>query len=143
LLRDQGRKKLTDGDTLKVGDEVFVELELNAQGAEKFKTLRSAYYVVEDGVPAGFVVLSEDKIYRAAPYGLPLSHEALKQRAFTPEKATFFFEEPAFWSESPRLIGYVMRAQFAGKFSAPPATITDMYAAKLHGRTKASSFTIQ
>ncbi|MCC6809926.1 MAG: alpha-2-macroglobulin [Deltaproteobacteria bacterium] len=143
LLRDQGRKKLSEGEVVKVGDEVYVELEFNAQNGEQWKKLRSAYYVIEDGVPAGFVVLSEDKTYRVAPYGLPLAHEALKQRAFTPEKATFFFEEPAFWSDSPRTIGYVMRAQFAGKFQAPPATITDMYAAKVNGRTKAGAITVQ
>jgi alpha-2-macroglobulin len=142
LLRDQGRRKLSEGEAVKLGDEVYVELELSAHEDPKWKTLRSAYYVVEDGVPAGFVVLSEDKTYRVAPYGLPLAHEAMKQRQFTPEKATFFFEEPAYWSDTPHVIGYVMRAQFAGKFQAPPATIQDMYAAKVHGRTKATVLTI-
>lgn len=141
-LNDKARTKLAEGDAVKLGEEVYVELEFNAINDSKWKTLRSAYYVIEDGVPAGFVVLQEDKTYRVAPYGLPLAHEALKQRAFTPEKATFFFDEPAFWSDSPHVIGYVMRAQFAGKFQAPPATIQDMYAAKVHGRTKASTLTI-
>ncbi len=143
LLREQGRKKIAESDTLKVGDLVYVELEFDAEPGDKWRTLRSAYYVVEDAVPAGFVVQSEDKIYRSAPFGLPLAHEALKQRTFTPETATFFFEEPAFWSRSARTIGYVMRAQFAGRFQVPPATITDMYSVKVRARTKALSFLVE
>lgn len=142
LLRDSGRKKLEPSDSVRVGDEVFVELEFDATPGDNWRRLRSAYYVIEDGVPAGFVVLQEDKAFRAAPYGLPLGHEALKQRQFTPEAATFFFEEPAFWSQRANTIGYVMRAQFAGQFQAPPARVTDMYSTKVFGRTKASALKI-
>jgi uncharacterized protein YfaS (alpha-2-macroglobulin family) len=40
-------------------------------------------------------------------------------------------------------VGYVMRAQFAGTFSAPPASIEDMYVASLRGRTKSDVLTVK
>ena len=86
-------------------------------------------------MPAGFTPLLEEKIYRGPPTNLPLEHEALKRRSISPERAQFFFEEPTWWSDSPRHIGYVLRAQLAGSFNAPPATVQDMYAPAVHART--------
>jgi len=138
-LREGGKVRLGAGDTVAQGEEVYVELTLDARGENP---VRSAYYVVEDAVPAGFVPLQEDKAFRGPPHSLPLVPEALKRRALDPERATFFFEEPAWWSDSPRTVGYVLRAQFAGTFSAPPARIEDMYAASIHGRTAADVLTV-
>jgi uncharacterized protein YfaS (alpha-2-macroglobulin family) len=130
VLRDGSKKELIGGEKVHQGEEVYVELTLNASGHQG---LRSAYYVLEDPIPAGFVPLLEDKTFRGAPYELPLAHEALKRRSLSPERATFFFEEPTWWSDTPRTIGFVMRAQFPGKFSAPPTTIEDMYATQVRG----------
>lgn len=132
VLREGGKVKLEEGATVTQGEEVYVELTLDARGNNR---ARSAYYVVEDAVPAGFVALQEDKAFRGPPHSLPLVPEALKRRQLDPAQATFFFEEPAWWSDSPRTVGYVMRAQFAGTFAAPPATIEDMYSARIRGRT--------
>ncbi|MFY0523305.1 MG2 domain-containing protein [Archangium gephyra] len=132
VLREGGRVKLEPGVSVSQGEEVYVELTLDARGDNRN---RSAYYVVEDAVPAGFVPLVEDKEFRGPPHALPLAPEALKRRSLSPERATFFFEEPAWWSDSPRTVGYVMRAQFAGTFSAPPAFIEDMYVPGIRGRT--------
>ena len=107
------------------------------------RSQRSAYTVVEDPIPAGLSPLQEDKAFRAAPHSLPLAPEALRRRIFSPERATFFLEEPAPWSRRPQSVGYVLRAQFAGRFSAPPATVVDMYAAKLKGRTAAATIEIE
>ncbi|WNZ62880.1 hypothetical protein QEG98_03425 [Myxococcus sp. MxC21-1] len=139
VLREGGQVRLGAGDTVSQGEEVYVELTLDARGDNR---VRSAYYVVEDAVPAGFVPLQEDKAFRGPPHSLPLVPEALKRRVLNPERATFFFEEPAWWSDSPRTVGYVLRAQFAGTFSAPPAHIEDMYAASIHGRTAADSLKV-
>ncbi|QDE94899.1 MULTISPECIES: MG2 domain-containing protein [Myxococcus] len=139
VLREGGKVRLGAGDTVSQGEEVYVELTLDARGDNR---VRSAYYVVEDAVPAGFVPLQEDKAFRGPPHSLPLVPEALKRRVLNPERATFFFEEPAWWSDSPRTVGYVLRAQFAGTFSAPPAHIEDMYAASIHGRTAADSLKV-
>jgi uncharacterized protein YfaS (alpha-2-macroglobulin family) len=117
---------------------VYVELTVDARDGEPWRSLRSAYYVVEDAVPAGFSPVGEDKAFRAAPYDLPLAHEALKRRALSPERALFYLEEPAWWSQSPRVLGYVLRASFPGRYAAPPATIEDMYAPRVHGRTAAA-----
>ena len=140
VLRPEGKVELAAGESVAQGEEVFVELTLDARGDNK---ARSAYYVVEDAVPAGFVPLIEDKEYRAPPLSLNLAPEALKRRVLSPERATFFFEEPAWWSDSPRTVGYVMRAQFAGSFSAPPASIEDMYVASLRGRTKPDMLSVK
>jgi alpha-2-macroglobulin len=135
LLPGGQKKPISDGDVLNQGEEVFVELTLDAHEGEPWRSIRSAYYLVEDPVPAGFTPLGEDKAYRGAPYALPLSHDALKRRTLSPERVLFYLEEPAWWSRSPRTVGYVMRAAFPGRFSAPPATIQDMYAPRVHGRS--------
>ncbi len=134
VLREGGKVPLAAGDSVSQGEEVYVELTLDAHGENR---VRSAYYVLEDAVPAGFVPLVEDKVFRGPPHSLPLAPEALKRRSLSPERATFFFEEPTWWSDSPRTVGYVMRAQFAGTFSAPPAFIEDMYVTSIRGRTGA------
>lgn len=140
VLRPSGKVPLASGEAVSQGEEVFVELVIDARGDNK---ARSAYYVVEDAVPAGFVPLIEDKEYRAAPHSLALAPEALKRRVLTPERATFFFEEPTWWSDNPRTVGYVMRAQFAGTFTAPPASIEDMYVASLRGRTQSDVLAVK
>jgi hypothetical protein len=104
---------------------------------------QSAYYVIEDAVPAGFTALQEDKAYRGAPLSLPLTHENLRRRVLSPQRVTWLFEEPAWWSDSPRVIGYVLRAQFAGTFSAPPARVEDMYAADLFARTAPATLSVR
>lgn len=134
VLREGGRQELEAGQKVAQGEEVYVELTVNAHLADA-RSARSAYYFIEDSVPAGFAPLIEDKEWRGEPHLLPLAHEALRLRALDPEKATFFFEEPAWWSDSPRVIGYVMRAQFPGRFQAPPARVEDMYAPSVRGRT--------
>jgi uncharacterized protein YfaS (alpha-2-macroglobulin family) len=141
-LRQDQLVPLKDGDAITQGEDLYVELTLDAHDGDAAHSLRSAYYVVEDGVPAGFVPLIEDKTYRGAPYHLPLEHTTLKRRALSPERATFFFEEPTWWSDTPHKFGYVLRAQFPGTFSAPPATVTDMYAATIHGRSAAARLKI-
>jgi len=73
---------------------------------------------------------------------LPLTHESVKKRAFTPERMTWYFEEKAYWSASPHVLGYVLRAQFPGTFVAPPASIEDMYAAQVRARTASANLTI-
>ncbi|MET0402820.1 MAG: MG2 domain-containing protein [Cystobacter sp.] len=132
VLREGGKVRLNPGDPLSQGELVYVELTLDARGDNRN---RSAYYVLEDAVPAGFVPLGEDKEFRGPPHELPLAPESLKRRSLSPQRATFFFEEPARWSDSPRTVGYVLRAQFVGSFTAPPATLEDMYAPSVRGRT--------
>ena len=142
-LLPAGRKRIEPGEAVAQGEEVYVELTLDAHEGEPWSSLRSAYYVVEDAVPAGFTPLAEDKEWRGQPWALPLAHEALKRRALSPERALFFFEEPAPWSRSPRVVGYVLRAQFPGTFAAPPATVEDMYAPRVRGRSAAATLTIR
>lgn len=141
-LRGDQKVPLKDGESVKQGEDVYVELTLDARNEDRWRSIRSAYYVMEDAIPAGFTVLQEDKQYRGAPLNLPLTHEALKKRAYTPERITWYFEEKAWWSASPRVVGYVLRAQFPGTFTAPPATLEDMYASQVAARTTSAKLSI-
>jgi hypothetical protein len=138
----KGDQKVPLAGPVKQGEDVYVELTLDARSEDRWRSIRSAYYVLEDSIPAGFTVLQEDKAYRGAPLSLPLTHEALKKRAFSPERITWYFEEKAFWSASPRVIGYVLRANFPGTYVAPPATLEDMYASQVGARTASASVSI-
>ncbi|MFO0581155.1 MAG: MG2 domain-containing protein [Anaeromyxobacter sp.] len=142
VLPGGGLQKLAPGETVRQGDELFVELTLDAHEDPRWRTLRSAYYVVQDAIPAGFTPLQEDKAWRGPPYDLPLAHEALKRRTFTAERATFYFSEPAYWSRTPHRLGYVIRADFAGRFTAPPATLEDMYAPAVRARTAGATLEV-
>ncbi|MBC7794768.1 MAG: alpha-2-macroglobulin, partial [Clostridia bacterium] len=142
VLRGDKRVPLGADDTVNQGEYVFVELELNAND-NRASSLRTAYYTVEDVVPAGFVAVEEDKEMRGAPYALPLEHEALKERIFNSDRVRLAFEEPTWWSQSPRTVGYVMRAQFPGTYAAPPAKVQDMYATQLWGRSDATHIAIK
>ena len=120
-LSPNGDKKLLgQGETIAQGDEVYVELTVDAHDGEPWRSIRSAYYLVEDQVPAGFTPLGEDKIYRGAPYSLPLSPEALRRRSLSPERALFYLEEPTFWSRSPRTVGYVIEGLLPGQILCAP-----------------------
>jgi len=141
-IREAGLVKLGPESPVGQGEDVYVELTLDAHGGDAAVSTRSAYYVVNDPVPAGFTPLTDDSAFRGPPNNLPLDAEALKRRSLSPEHATFFFEEPTWWSDSPHRVGYVMRAQFPGTFQAPPATVNDMYAASQFGRTAAATLTI-
>jgi uncharacterized protein YfaS (alpha-2-macroglobulin family) len=130
------------GPVVTQGEDVYVELKIDARGADRKASMRSAYYVLEDAVPAGFVPLVEDKIYRGAPLSLAIDTESLKRRSVSPERVSFFFEEPAWWSDHARVVGYVMRAQFPGRFGAPPATAADMYSPRVKGRSAPATLAI-
>ena len=127
------------GGSVAQGDLVWVQLVVDLNGAP---LERSAYSVVEDFIPAGFSPLREDKEFRGAPLSLALTPTQLRQRTFSPRKVAFFLEESAWWMGSARELGYVMRADFAGTFIAPPATAQDMYRQSAHARTTSSSLTI-
>jgi uncharacterized protein YfaS (alpha-2-macroglobulin family) len=130
---------LAPGAAVAQGDVVWVQLNIDLKGERQN---RSAYSVVEDFIPAGFSPLREDKIYRAEPLALPLAPPQQRQRIFSPRSVRFYLEEPTWWMGSPREVGYVMRADFAGTFVAPPATVSDMYNENAAGRTTSETLTI-
>lgn len=127
------------GASVAQGDLVWVQLTLDLQGEPRG---RSAYSVVRDYIPAGFSPVREDKLYRGAPLELPLVPDQVKQRTFSSRAVTFFIEEPVWWMGSPREVGYVMRADFAGTFVAPPAEVEDMYQSAASARTATQRLSI-
>ena len=124
LGEDGEKREVPSGAAVAHGSVVYVELKVRLFGA---RDGRSAYSVIEAAIPAGFTALLEDKEYRAAPWSLPMTHTAVKRRAFSPEKVTFYVSEPAWWMDQVRTVGFVMRADFAGRFQVPGATAEDMY----------------
>ncbi|MGC4118465.1 MAG: alpha-2-macroglobulin family protein [Myxococcales bacterium] len=134
-LTHDGAELLEPGASVAQGAEVFVELLLSVEEETRPGTLQSAYSVVQDSLPAGFSPVTEDKPWRGGPWKLPLAHQALRRRELEPDKATFYLEVPSSWSEAPRRLGYVMRADFVGRFVVPPASWEDMYDARSRSRT--------
>ncbi len=130
---------IAPGAAVAQGDVIWVQLNIAATGERQD---RSAYSVVEDFIPAGFSPLREDKVYRAEPLSLALAPTQQRQRIFSPRSVRFYLEEPAWWMGSARELGYVMRADFAGTFVAPPATVSDMYNAAAFARTGSETMTI-
>lgn len=139
LISGDQKTPLDAGASVAQGATIFVELALSLNGRRDY---RSSYAVLVDPTPAGFSALQEDKEFRGGALALPLAHESLKKRTFTADRATFFLEEPAWWMDQVRTVGYVMRADFAGTFTAPPATIEDMYWSKARARTTAAKLTV-
>ncbi len=139
LVSGDQKTPLDAGASVAQGTTVYVELTLSLNGRRDY---RSSYAVLVDPTPAGFSALQEDKEYRGGALALPLAHASLKKRAFTADRAMFFLEEPAWWMDQVRTIGYVMRADFAGTFTAPPASIEDMYWSKARARTTAAKLTV-
>jgi uncharacterized protein YfaS (alpha-2-macroglobulin family) len=140
LVSGDSKTELAPGATVAQGSIVYVELDLTLKGERNWE--RSSYAVLVDNVPAGFTPLEEDKEYRGGKLSLPIVHESLKRRTFTAKNVTFFMEEPTWWMDQPRTVGYVMRADFAGTFSAPGATLEDMYWAKAHARTTGATLSV-
>jgi uncharacterized protein YfaS (alpha-2-macroglobulin family) len=130
---------LAPGAAVAQGDIIWVQLVMNLQGG---RPGRSAYSIVEDFIPAGFSPLREDKEYRGEPLSLALVPAQVRQRIFSPRSVQFFLEEEAWWMGSPREVGYLMRADFAGTFIAPPARVEDMYQGTARARTTATTVTV-
>ena len=130
---------LAPGAAVAQGDVIWVQLVMDLRGSPRD---RSAYAVVEDFIPAGFSPLREDKEYRAEPLSLALMPDQVRQRTFSPRSVQFFVEEQAWWMGSPRELGYLMRADFAGTFIAPPARVEDMYQGAARARTPAQTLVV-
>lgn len=139
LLEGDRKTELPPGASVAQGSLVYVELALRLNGDRRH---RSSYAVLVDPVPAGFTAQQEDKEWRGGALSLPLVHESVRRRGFTARDVTFFLEEPAWWMDQVRTVGYVMRADFAGRFTAPPATLEDMYWAQARARTAGTTLTV-
>ncbi|MBI2376790.1 MAG: alpha-2-macroglobulin [Deltaproteobacteria bacterium] len=131
-IRQSALVPLGSSDAVFEGEEIFVELTFDAP---ETSIPRSAYTVIEDAIPAGFEPVREDKAFEGPPLNLPLRHETLRSRSLGTERATFFLEAPAPWSQRPSSVGYVLRAAFPGRYAVPPATVADMYAPRAFGRS--------
>jgi len=121
---------------VRIGDLVYVRLSfvpLQRSGP----WWSSSYYALSDQVPAGFTVVDEDKLYDAAPFRLHLHEAGYKLRDLRADQIRWYFAFERGWMNRAFQTGYVMRAQFAGDYTAGVARLEDFYDASLFSQTAA------
>lgn len=111
------RKELSDGDVLKSGDLVEVELTIDSKNDYE-------YLLFEDMKPAGFEALGVRSGYNGNDMGAYVE--------FRDDRVCFFVRRLALGKHS---VSYRMRAEIPGKFSALPARGEAMYAPELKGNS--------
>src|SRR5262249_22966532 len=111
------RQVLRDGDTLKSGDLVEVELVIESKNDY-------AYLLFEDMKPAGFEAVEQRSGYGTT--GLPAYVE------YRDNRVAFFVRQLARGRHS---VNYRMRAEIPGRFSALPTQASAMYAPELRGNS--------
>ena len=127
------KRQLSYGQAVKSGDEILVELTIDADQY-------SEYVMLEDPLPSGCEIIEDDKRYKL------LGEETdddywydwewaywYSQREFRDEKATFFMSK--LQSET-QTITYVLRAEKPGYYRIMPAKIELMYMPEIGGNTQ-------
>jgi uncharacterized protein YfaS (alpha-2-macroglobulin family) len=107
------RKRLTDGDTLKSGDLVEVELEIASKNDYE-------YIIFEDMKAAGFEAIEVRSGFNGNDLGAFVE--------FRDERVCFFVRQLARGQNS---VSYRLRAEIPGIFSALPTKASAMYAPEL------------
>jgi uncharacterized protein YfaS (alpha-2-macroglobulin family) len=107
------RKRLTDGDTLKSGDLVEVELEIASKNDYE-------YIIFEDMKAAGFEAVEVRSGFNGNDLGAFVE--------FRDERVCFFVRQLARGQNS---VSYRLRAEIPGMFSALPTKASAMYAPEL------------
>ncbi len=120
-----GARKPLDGK-VSVGDLVYVRLTFRPRALTR-PWWSSSYYVLMDQVPAGLAVVEDDKVYDAAPFKLQLHAGGYASRDLRNDRVTWTFAFPRAWMDRAVETGYVLRAQYAGDFSAGVARLEDFY----------------
>ncbi|HVO52770.1 MAG TPA: hypothetical protein VMV60_17375, partial [Thermoanaerobaculia bacterium] len=117
-----------------IGDLVYVRLTFQPR-AGALPWWASSYYALTDQVPAGLTVVEEDKIYDAAPFKLDLHAGGYATRDLRNDRVTWTFSFPRAFMDRAVQTGYVLRAQYAGDFSAGVARLEDFYDEALYSQT--------
>jgi uncharacterized protein YfaS (alpha-2-macroglobulin family) len=117
-----------------IGDLVYVKLTFRPR-AGSLPWWASSYYVLTDQVPAGLTVVEEDKIYDAPPFKLDLHGAGYATRDLRNDRVTWTFSFPRAFMDRAVQTGYVLRAQYAGDFSAGVARLEDFYDEALYSQT--------
>jgi uncharacterized protein YfaS (alpha-2-macroglobulin family) len=111
------RTELADGATVKSGDLVEVELEVDSKNDYE-------YIILEDMKPAGFEAVEVRSGYNG--------NDMHAYAEFRDERAAFFVQWLARGKHS---LSYRLRAEVPGSFSALPAKASAMYAPELKGNS--------
>ncbi len=125
LLDPKTGKRTPVTGPVKVGDLVYVRLSFRPE-RRRMKWWSSSYYTLEDQVPAGFVVVEEDRRYDGAPFQLDM-HRAYARREIGADTVRWFFSFRRGWMDRAEQVGYVMRASFPGDFEGGVARIEEFY----------------
>jgi uncharacterized protein YfaS (alpha-2-macroglobulin family) len=113
------RQPLKEGDTLKSGDLVEVELVIESKNDYE-------YLLFEDMKAAGFEAVEQRSGFNAGSNGLPAYVE------YRDNRVSFFVRWLARGKHS---VNYRLRAEIPGKFAALPAKAAAMYAPELRGNS--------
>lgn len=113
------RTPLKEGDTLKSGDLVEIELVIDSKNDYE-------YILFEDMKAAGFEPVSQQSGFNTGSKGLPAYVE------YRDNRVAFFVRWLARGQHS---VNYRMRAEIPGKFSALPTRASAMYAPELKGNS--------
>jgi len=114
------REPLKEGDTLKSGD--LVEIELIIESKNDYE-----YILFEDMKAAGFEAVSQQSGYGSGSTGLGAYVE------YRDNRVAFFVRQLARGRHS---VSYRSRAEIPGKFSALPTKASAMYAPELRGNSE-------
>lgn len=117
-----------------IGDLVYVRLTFKPR-LGSLPWWASSYYVLTDQVPAGLAVVEEDRLYDAAPFKLDLHGAGYATRDLRTDRMTWTFSFARAFMDRAVQTGYVLRAQYAGDFSAGVARLEDFYDEALHSQT--------
>ncbi len=119
------RQELSDGETLKSGDLVQIELEIESKNDYE-------YLVFEDMKPAGFEPVEVRSGYNG--------NEMNAYVEFRDERVAFFTRT---LPRGKRSVSYRMRAEIPGSFSALPTRASAMYAPELKGNSDELKLRVQ
>ncbi len=126
LLDTKGGRSLIDPAKthLKVGDLVYGEVKFTKLKEDNI--IRSRYYVLTDGVPAGLTPIQEDKEYRASPFSLALGG-SYRVREVGNERIRWYYDFSRGWMDRAEVTGTVFRVNYAGSFETGITRLDDFY----------------
>ncbi len=129
-MTDYGRVLKDKNFDLKMGDLLYVELRFKDRDPDGSWN-SSEYYMIQDDLPAGMTVIEEgiDNLVVNSPRlaKRQRGENAFKYRKIQSDKITWYFKDLSRLMSNEFVVGYFLRANFAGEFSMGVAKAEDFY----------------
>ncbi len=127
---------------LQIGDLLYVEHDLSAgRGGNYFA---SSYYVLQSDLPGGTSFVEDDN--RFSQLNVFRERSGWKKREEVKGRINYYFDFERGWMDAlrqGRKVGYVVRLNYAGKFSAGLSRFEDFYDEDGFSQTASQSFTVR